>query len=289
MNTFVTRALTSLVYGAVVFGSIVAGNMFFILPLFCCVLCMLGCREYYRITSPHMNKILQVIGTVMGMSLPLIAAAAQIHHKQIPVIGTGGLAGLIALFYAIVVGTFVIMVWSAFTPTSSVKDSALALFGALYLGIPLASLVLIREMEHGIVLSLMIVVSVWAADIFAYLGGSLFGRYRIAPTISPKKTWEGFAAGTLGAIAVWAILPLVFEVGPTVLGSIVIGVLVSVAALVGDLYESRIKREAGVKDSGTMLPGHGGILDRIDSMLAVSLVLFILLSVLGTFLGVIQL
>jgi len=287
-KSLVTRVITSFVYAAVFLGCTLLGNTLFILPILCAILCLMGCREFFAITSPKMNRVPRIIGTAIGMSLPLITAAARLNTEQHPILGTGGLAGLIALFYAVVIGSFALLTWAAFTPTSSTKDSALALFGALYLGVPLASLVLIREMEGGIFFASMTMLSVWAADSFAYFGGSLFGRHKIAPVISPKKSWEGFFAGMLGSVIIWIALPLLFGMDLPLFGSILVGVLVTIAAFVGDLFESRMKREAKVKDSGTILPGHGGILDRIDSTLAVSTLLFVLLSIVGTTLGMVH-
>ena len=287
-KSFITRFLTSVVYAVVFLGCVISGNEYFVLPLFCGALAFLGCREFYDITSPNMNRVPQFIGTLIGVSLPFITAAARLNTEQNPVLGTGGLAGLISLFYAVVFGSFALLTWAALTPTSSVKDSALALFGALYLGVPLASLVLIREMEGGIFFASMTILSVWAADSFAYLGGSLFGRHKIAPVISPKKSWEGFFAGMLGAVVIWIVLPLLFGMHFPLIGSIIVGVLVTLAAFIGDLFESRMKREACVKDSGTLLPGHGGILDRLDSTLAVSTMLFALLSTVGMALGLVN-
>ena len=113
---------------------------------------------------------------------------------------------------------------------------------------------------------LMTIVAVWAADVTAYLVGSALGRRKVAPRISPGKTWEGTIAGVVAAGLV-VILWSRPELGlPGV--SLVIGVLIGPVAFAGDLVESWLKRRAGVKDSGTLLPGHGGVLDRIDSLLA---------------------
>jgi CDP-diglyceride synthetase len=126
---------------------------------------------------------------------------------------------------------------------------------------------------------LMTIVAVWAADVVAYLVGSTVGRRSIAPRISPGKTWEGTLAGFLAAgvgVVLWSRpglgVPLV---------SALIAVLIGPAALAGDLLESWVKRRAGVKDSGTILPGHGGVLDRIDSLVAAAPLVALLIVVLG--------
>jgi phosphatidate cytidylyltransferase len=113
-----------------------------------------------------------------------------------------------------------------------------------------------------------VLVLVWIADIAAYFAGRAFGRHRLAPSISPGKTWEGAAAGVVGALA-YAIICGTFFNGLPWMVYLAVATLLAVISVVGDLFESAVKRRAGVKDSGTLLPGHGGLLDRIDSALAV--------------------
>ena len=122
-------------------------------------------------------------------------------------------------------------------------------------------------------------VPVWAGDVGAYVAGSVIGRRKVAPRISPGKTWEGTLAGFLAAaIAVWFVGTQVFSPGlPTeILAPVALAV--GPAGLCGDLLESALKRAAGVKDSGTIFPGHGGVLDRIDSLLLVAPVIALALS-----------
>lgn len=285
--SFFRRLVTGACFGAIFFGALVAGNKFFVLPILCAIFALIGANEFYNLTAPSMNKFVRIIGLILAIALPVITVFARLFIPENPVIGTGGLAGLLALFFVVALSLVIYLGWVAFTPTSKARDAALSFFGALYTGIPLSFVVLIREMERGIYLAPMIVVSVWAADSFAYLGGSLFGRHKLAPVVSPKKSWEGFIAGTLGSIVVWGILPFFTHNPYSFWVAIFVGSIISVASLVGDLFESRLKREAGAKDSGTLLPGHGGLLDRLDSTLLVSLVMFLLLSTVGVLLGVV--
>lgn len=125
----------------------------------------------------------------------------------------------------------------------------------------------------------MALLPTWAADIAAYAVGSLIGRHKLAPRISPGKTWEGTIAGFLAAaIAVWFVGTQVFS--PRLPTEILVPLALAIgpAGLVGDLLESALKRAAGVKDSGTILPGHGGVLDRIDSLLLVAPVVALALN-----------
>jgi phosphatidate cytidylyltransferase len=119
--------------------------------------------------------------------------------------------------------------------------------------------------------------SVWASDVGAYFAGTALGRHKLAPHVSPGKSWEGAVAGGLAATATWMIARLFIRGNVSLLWFTIVGVGVAVAAIVGDLVESRIKREAGAKDSGDLLPGHGGFLDRFDSVIAAAVVAYYLL------------
>ena len=116
----------------------------------------------------------------------------------------------------------------------------------------------------------------WLGDSLAYFTGSAFGRHKMAPSVSPAKSWEGFIAGIAGAIG-GAVLAGTVGAGFTLVTMVVIGAVGGIAAVTGDLLESAMKRDAGVKDSGSFLPGHGGFLDRFDSILAVVPVVWVLL------------
>ncbi|MBK5211886.1 MAG: phosphatidate cytidylyltransferase [Coriobacteriia bacterium] len=288
-TTFLRRTITGGIYGVVVLAAILIGNNYFALPLLCSAFGIIGTHEFYNLTAPKMNKFARTVGSILAVALPIVTYISLAFVPENPVIGTGGLAGLIGLFYAVAVALLFYICWVALTPTSHAKDAALSFFGAIYLGVPLSFLILIRNMEQGVYLAPMVVISVWAFDSFAYIGGSLFGRHKLAPIISPKKSWEGFVAGLAGAVIIWEILPLITKNKYSFSAALLVGAITSFASLVGDLFESRIKREAKQKDSGTLLPGHGGLLDRLDSTLAVSLVMFLLLSTAGVLLGVVTL
>ena len=134
----------------------------------------------------------------------------------------------------------------------------------IVLVVGLSALYFLRTLGEPAFLLLAIILAIWAEDVVAYLVGSRLGRHKIAPRISPGKTWEGTIAGFLAAAAVVLLWNLPFGLHPV---TFLIAVLVGPAGFAGDLLESWIKRRAGVKDSGALFPGHGGMLDRIDSLI----------------------
>jgi phosphatidate cytidylyltransferase len=157
--------------------------------------------------------------------------------------------------------------------TRNVKLAA----GVAYAGLPALALLAIRAVpDNGFGLTLWTMAVVWATDIGAFFAGRRFGGLRLAPTISPSKTWSGLFGGMIaagligGGLSVLLDLPLITSW---------LGVLLAVVAQIGDLFESTLKRRAGVKDSGHILPGHGGVLDRLDGLVPVAVLVALLLAV----------
>ena len=154
------------------------------------------------------------------------------------------------------------------------------LFGAAYTGLLLSGIVVVRgalPAPWGGVLVLGIFLSVWANDSFAYLIGRKFGKHKLAPRTSPKKSWEGFLAGLVASMLFWWGLTFIPGVVMSVPQALVFGLVCGLMGVLGDLAESRIKRNSGFKDSGTIMPGHGGLLDRCDSLFLVAVTSAILL------------
>jgi phosphatidate cytidylyltransferase len=149
---------------------------------------------------------------------------------------------------------------------------ALTITGGLYIGWGLGHLVALRQRPDGLVWVWLVLVATWGADTFAYFVGRSIGRHKLWPRHSPHKTWEGLIGGIFGGVLGAALVTLLFGMNWGV--TLVIGAIVPIAGLFGDLSISMMKREVGVKDSSNLFPGHGGFLDRIDSLLFVSLVVF---------------
>jgi phosphatidate cytidylyltransferase len=161
---------------------------------------------------------------------------------------------------------FVLKAMSEARASSTIAISG-TVMGAVWVGGGLACLVLMRELpDHGRLAAITVLLAVWAGDTFAYFGGRLIGRHKMAPTTSPGKTWEGLVVGTAATIFV-AFVALYHQHFLTIGHSIVLGVVIAFAAPLGDLFESLLKRDMDVKDTGRLLGCHGGMLDRIDAVL----------------------
>jgi phosphatidate cytidylyltransferase len=191
------------------------------------------------------------------------------------------------LLGALALGLFILCAFRS--PLKRVlPDAAYSIFGLLYVGVPLTTLPPLSEQENGPSLLLFLFLVVWAGDIAALYVGRAWGRRKLAPSISPGKTWEGSVASVVGSVAIGLALVLLaaalsrrnggvsilLSFPGSIMGWVALAVLLNVAAQVGDLVESALKRGAGVKDSGALLPGHGGMLDRIDALLVAAPVLW---------------
>lgn len=146
-------------------------------------------------------------------------------------------------------------------------DSAVLAFGVLYLGLTLGALLMTRTLPEGEFLVFFVFLVTWAGDTGAYYAGMSLGRRKLAPVVSPNKTVEGLVGGLLLALAVAFLARAWFLPSFSPLDCLVTGLLLTAAGVLGDLTESALKRSAGVKDSGGLIPAHGGMLDRLDSLL----------------------
>jgi phosphatidate cytidylyltransferase len=190
----------------------------------------------------------------------------------------GGLPWAVGGFLATLPLTFALKSLAE-TKTTTIVSVATATLAACWIGLGLGFVVLLRDIpEHAVLLVFTVLLAVWANDTLAYFAGRSLGRHRMAPTVSPGKTWEGFAAGTVASVAVcfFALYDQDFLV---IWESLVLGAVVAIAGPLGDLFESALKRDMQVKDTGRVLGGHGGMLDRIDALLfAAPAVWFLLLA-----------
>ena len=197
--------------------------------------------------------------TSLQAPLPLMLAGCLVLLLFTYIMGDG-FPGPAVLTILILYAVAVVMFYPRLTPL----DAAVTFTGTLYVGLILY-FYLISTLSDGWIWLVFMLLCTWASDTFAYLVGRKWGKHRIAPSLSPGKTVEGAVGGVLGSFLI-AALVLLYNPGLSAVLVLTLGALVGVAAQVGDLVESAIKRQAGIKDTGALIPGHGGILDRFDSM-----------------------
>lgn len=246
------RTLSGAIYAIAIVACIFLGKPTMALAI--SAMAWLCCSEFFRMMQKAGFAPNELIGLFAALLFPVIALLGSVAY----------------LGFCVVVYAMILAVYHIITPRSTIADVALTFFGPLYCSVMLSHLVLIRASETGAfsgLLTLAVMGSVWVEDAMAYFVGCNFGRHRLAPTISPNKSTEGFFGGLIGCIAIW-LIAAVTGIIPISLGyAVVCGGCVGVISVVGDLFESRIKRAVNLKDSGTIIPGHGGLLDRNDSML----------------------
>ena len=186
------------------------------------------------------------------------------------------LAAAVAVLTAAAIGSPALAMARRATPEAMFDATMTTFFPVLFVGLPFAFVVGLRVIpgQNGPDLLLLAMLCVTLSDAGAYYTGSAFGAHRLAPVISPKKSWEGVAGGVLGSIAGALIGHFWFFQRLPLAHALALGVVLCAAGILGDLAESMLKRSAGVKDSSALLPGHGGVLDRVDSLLVAAPVLY---------------
>ncbi len=225
-----------------------------VLYLMVVVATFLGLREYYNLVLPHSKWIERAVGIGLGVILSII-------------ISLGDMKEISPFFVLVLLLLSILFMATSEDLSSTVSKMGSTLFGILFIGFLLAYVSLIRNMMNGRLWVLFLIVTVWAGDISALLIGSLLGRHKLYPKISPKKTFEGLFGSIIGSILMALAFSLLFfpntEKGFCIFLAVGLGIL----GQLGDFTESMLKRSAQVKDSGGLIPGHGGMLDRLDSFL----------------------
>lgn len=251
MSSLTSRVLVSLAGLPLVFGLTWLGGWWLFALL--AVAALVALHELYGMTRPL--RPLVAAGYAGGV-LALAGATA------------GGITWMLGGFLATFVLAFVLN-GVAETRAPATVAIATTVLGASWVGLGLGHLILLRAVPvHARLLAFTVLIAVFAADIAAYFVGRAVGRHRLAPSLSPGKTWEGFVAGSAAAIVV-SFLAL-YENKKDFLSvwqAVVLGIVIALAEAGGDLFESAVKRDMDVKDTGRVLAGHGGVLDRIDSLL----------------------
>jgi phosphatidate cytidylyltransferase len=183
------------------------------------------------------------------------------------------------LLIALTLGSFLLVMFQSESMDGAADRVGRLLLGGLYVGGLFAFIPLIRRFDDGVGWIFLLLAASWLGDTGAYFAGRAFGRRKLAPVLSPKKTWEGAIGGFLTSMAGAVLFGWLFGLEVSWWGIALLGGLLDVFGVLGDLAESMLKRAFGVKDSGSILPGHGGILDRVDSVLFAGPVLYLAVSV----------
>jgi phosphatidate cytidylyltransferase len=255
------------------------------------VVALLAIHELLKLSEAYGIRPLRLPTYIFcGLFFLLIA----VHPGATDLLSTAGFA-YFALCAAVLAPFIFLSIGMHRTELASGFPAAMvSAFAFLYIALPMASLVQLREQWRGAFLLLFLLLLVWAGDIFAYFVGKPLGRHRMSPRVSPHKTWEGAAASVAASIGVGVLMfryasPIssallhahlieqrdgVFSEPKSLMPIIALSIVLNIASQLGDLVESLIKRGAGVKDSGSILPGHGGMLDRIDALLFAAPVLW---------------
>lgn len=241
------RALSGIVLVVLALGTAVLGGITF--TLFWMLAAIAIVWEWQRLVGPD-----DASGRVLVGGLALLAAGVLTGT------GLGGWAVL-----AVAVGMAAAATW----PGAATRGMAAC--GVLYAGALLLSVVGLRASQSGLGALMWLFAVVWGTDVMAYFGGRLIGGPKLWPRLSPSKTWSGFLVGVTagGALGVWAA-----PAGTSVHAVFLVGVMAGVAAQAGDLFESGLKRRYGVKDSSRLIPGHGGVMDRLDGFITACVLAF---------------
>ncbi|HVB02087.1 MAG TPA: phosphatidate cytidylyltransferase [Chitinophagaceae bacterium] len=268
MKTFVTRTLTATIFAAIMLVGILWNEISFFL-LFS-LISIFTQMEYIRISRKldyrysRVSPLYPISLLIANCGIVIFYSGKLIHIGSI-YLSTAGpwivLAALLSLIFT---------EWQSSQPGKLIR-AGLSFFGLSYISLSAAMMVDLR-MEKPYpgfaLIPLAIILMIWINDTMAYLVGSLIGKTPFFPTISPKKTWEGTLGGALLTITCASLFGWL-EKYYTLKDWVILGIIVAVLGTIGDLFESRLKRMAGIKDSGSVMPGHGGFLDRFDSLLFV--------------------
>lgn len=271
MKNLLTRALSGAVYVALICAAVMLGGWWFI-GLFA-LFTVLALNEFYRLCNQSTGgeSVTSLVIDVAGGLILCIGISLVNIPDLLPLQATRVLGATFLTVYLLYLCVrLVSQLYSR--EKSPLVNLAFSYMGQVYIALPLGLMSMYYTFANGAALLLGMFVMIWLSDTGAYIVGSMLGRHKLFPRISPAKSWEGFFGGVAFAIgSAWVMkycFPSAFDM--TSIGVMAgLGVVVSLFATWGDLTESLIKRTLGVKDSGNLIPGHGGILDRIDSLLLV--------------------
>lgn len=259
---------------ALILLPIIGFSEYIIYPILMSLLTVTALFEMFRVIGVVKDLYLTVPPYLFGAVLPLLAYfMMQRGQEHFNVFSVLSMCVLLYLFYL-----FIVLIVRY--ERVRLEDAALAFMTSLYIVASFTALTVVRYMAGGRWYFGIVFITAWATDIFAYFTGYFFGKHKLSPRISPKKTVEGSLGGIFFSILICVLYGLVLETkalaSVNYVGLALTGLVLSILAQAGDLAASLIKRQYGVKDYSNLMPGHGGVMDRFDSVIAVSSVLMIL-------------
>ncbi|MDO4987656.1 MAG: phosphatidate cytidylyltransferase [Synergistes sp.] len=262
---FKMRAVSSVVIVAVIIGGILLGGYYWSAVVIAAA--TLSLREFYKLLPETLHA--SYILVMLSGALLLIGASVGIMDSTV-VICSISVVSFIALFLEV-------MKRQVTGESTALVSVGATVSGLAYIVLPWSFMILIRSRENGTMFLITLFMCTWACDVAAYFTGSRFGKHLLCSQVSPHKTWEGFAGGVVGSFFTAGLMSLIFLFPPLPL--LLLGLLCGIAGQLGDLGESVLKREAGVKDTGNIIPGHGGLLDRFDSILINATLAFVIFGI----------
>lgn len=257
LRNVIIRSLSGVVYVALIILGVITTDWAFI--IFSALFAFLGTREFLLMTKAEGSKVnlwIDVIGTTL-----VVASGAYIHLIN----KSSSLHVMLAILIAYFLLRLIIQLYNQ--KEAPINSLAYSIFALMYIALPMLSMEAVYSQSQALLL--LIFVMIWLNDTGAFLVGCTFGKRRLFERISPKKSWEGFWGGMAFSMLAGVAYYYFIDQTNVLAFYIVMGAIVSIFATFGDLVESMFKRSIGVKDSGNLIPGHGGILDRIDSLLFV--------------------
>ena len=262
-----TRILTAIGIAAVLIPTAIFSDTI-AYPIVIALMSGIGCFEMLRCIGLHKNLFITVPAVLFGVGLPF---ASFYIPEQAFVLLSSLTAVLMFLLFTV----------SLFSHGKlPIEQAGMAFLSLVYILWGFSLMVLLRCINNGEYLFVLPFLGAWVSDTFAYFTGRLFGKHKLIPDVSPKKTVEGAIGGIVIAMAGFAlfgfVVSLFADVTPNYLALVLLGLPVSLVSIVGDLFMSLVKRRYNVKDYGKLFPGHGGVLDRFDSVLATATVLYLL-------------
>jgi len=263
-----TRAITGFFFIIVMVGSMLLGATVFL--LFFSLLSTWCCYEFYGIVKGDDRRPILITGIMSALAMMVIASLFYLGYVHVDYFAI--------LFPFFIASYFVALFQKRALPFN---DIAYTFLGILYVVVPFLAFISLGFVQGGFnyAVPLGFMILLWTNDTGAYLAGRSFGKRKLFERISPKKTWEGFIGGVLLAVVVALNLEKYFASLPT-WQWVIIAVIIGVFGTLGDLVESMLKRSLNVKDSGTILPGHGGLLDRFDGLLVAAPLVYLFLLLL---------